>query len=62
MTSGDDSGGAVRPEPGDSGGPWFFGNTAMGIHHGTAAVGPYLYSAFTRIGGVNALNLLVLTG
>ncbi|MGV3732042.1 MAG: S1 family peptidase [Microcella sp.] len=49
-------------EPGDSGGPWFFGNTAMGIHHGTAAVGPYLYSAFTRIGGVNALNLLVLTG
>jgi hypothetical protein len=21
-------------EPGDSGGPWFYGNTALGIHHG----------------------------
>lgn len=50
-------------EPGDSGGPWFFGNTAMGIHHGTVPTSPLtIASGFTRIGGVNALNLVVLTG
>lgn len=50
-------------EPGDSGGPWFYGNTAMGVHHGTAQSSLFgVASAFTRIGAVNLLNLVVLTG
>lgn len=49
-------------EAGDSGGPWFFGNTAMGIHHGTAWHGAKIVSAFTRIGAVNLLSVSVVTG
>jgi streptogrisin C len=47
---------------GDSGGPWFFGNTAMGIHHGTAYHGLKIVSAFTRIGALNLLSVVVVTG
>lgn len=35
---------------GDSGGPWFFGNTAYGIHHGSNSLGSY----FSLVN--NALN------
>lgn len=49
-------------QPGDSGGPWFFGNTAMGIHHGSVQAGAGLASGFTRIGALNLLNTVVLTG
>jgi hypothetical protein len=43
---------------GDSGGPWFNGNTAMGIHHGTVDYGGALRSAFTRISAINLLNAI----
>lgn len=44
---------------GDSGGPWFLGNTARGIHAGTTSAG----SAFTQIGAAtNYLDATVLTG
>lgn len=43
--------------PGDSGGPWFLGNTARGIHAG----GGGSTSLFTRIGKAGALGARVLT-
>lgn len=43
---------------GDSGGPWFYANTARGIHTGTLSTG---FSVFTRIGRVQgSLNAEVL--
>lgn len=47
---------------GDSGGPWFFGSGAKGIHHGRATIDGVTRSLFTRIGIVNLLNAVVYTG
>lgn len=48
--------------PGDSGGPWFSGTVAMGIHHGQATINGKKRSLFTRIGAVNLINAVVYTG
>lgn len=39
----------VITEPGDSGGPWFLGTTAYGIHSGRARVWFRLRSVFTPV-------------
>jgi hypothetical protein len=66
QVSGDDGGGVYSVGPlrglgshittgGDSGGPWFFGNTGYGIHFGTnlastVSVFSHLPNALTRFG------------
>lgn len=47
---------------GDSGGPWFWGSGAKGIHHGRASIDGATRSLFTRIGAVNLMNAVVYTG
>lgn len=48
---------------GDSGGPWFYGNTARGIHSDGSEDGPNGWSSYTRIGRVEgSLNATVLQG
>lgn len=47
---------------GDSGGPWFYGSGAKGIHHGRATIDGQTRSLFTRIGIVNLMNAIVYTG
>lgn len=44
---------------GDSGGPWYTGNYAVGVHKGTAYIGFGNRSVMTRVG--NALSSLGLT-
>lgn len=45
---------------GDSGGPWFSGTTAIGVHHGTANVDGQIRSAFTPVIKIeNALGVKI---
>lgn len=37
--------------PGDSGGPWYFNNTAIGVHYGKYQG----YSTFSRVPDVQAI-------
>lgn len=53
-----DNSGKILGESGDSGGPWFSGNTAYGIHHGTYSDGDAVYMGINFVGD---LGLTVLT-
>ncbi|MBT2231218.1 S1 family peptidase [Nonomuraea sp. NEAU-A123] len=44
---------------GDSGGPWYFGNTAYGIHHGGALNPPHNWGMFTPVHFLRALGAFV---
>ncbi|NNH07180.1 trypsin-like serine protease [Cellulomonas fimi] len=44
--------------PGDSGGPWFYGNKAHGVHSGGS---DYLYDQFSGIGSLALLGVTVVT-
>lgn len=49
--------------PGDSGGPWFNGTVARGVHHGDVVRnGVCCVSAMSRIGVINLMNAVVATG
>ncbi|MBM7412250.1 hypothetical protein JOE38_002073 [Clavibacter michiganensis] len=41
-------------QEGDSGGPWYYGNTAYGIHYGNIPRGGADRSAFTSITAIEA--------
>jgi hypothetical protein len=48
---------------GDSGGPWFLGNTAWGVHHGATGFGSSADMVFSKIRNAeNALGVFVQTG
>ncbi|MEA3052791.1 MAG: hypothetical protein QOG72_1694 [Sphingomonadales bacterium] len=51
-------GSTVLSQPGDSGGPWFSGNAAMGIHKGKDPTG---YSLFTPVERFSKISVLVAT-
>lgn len=44
--------------PGDSGGPWYYGNKASGVHSGGS---DYLYDQFSGIGSLALLGVTVVT-
>lgn len=46
---------------GDSGGPWFFGGVARGIHTGTCTVNGVTGSCFTRISKLTAMSVSIAT-
>lgn len=46
---------------GDSGGPYFSGNVAHGIHSGEVYSNGYYRNVFTRIGAINLLGAVVVT-
>lgn len=46
---------------GDSGGPWFFGTTAYGIHHGSNSLGSY-FSLINNALNKTRVNLVVDSG
>ncbi|MEV0830095.1 S1 family peptidase [Nonomuraea rubra] len=47
--------------PGNSGGPWYYGNTAYGIHKGHGVFDGADRDLFTPIGALSHLNVSVLT-
>jgi hypothetical protein len=52
------SGSTVLSQPGDSGGPWFTGNAALGIHRGKDPTG---YSVFTPVEKLSRISVVVAT-
>ena len=52
---------ARQAAPGDSGGPWFNGTTARGIHSGNVTYGGQPRDVYTRIGAVNLISASVIT-
>ncbi|MGH2711214.1 MAG: trypsin-like serine protease [Actinomycetota bacterium] len=48
--------------PGDSGGPWYSGNQAYGIHSGSGQSGSTYHCFYMAVNYLQSLNLRVMTG
>ncbi|MDA0635158.1 S1 family peptidase [Nonomuraea sp. MCN248] len=44
---------------GDSGGPWYYGNTAYGIHHGGSRTPPHTWGTFTPVHQLRMFGVFV---